>query len=324
MNGNDYLSLFRRIARTQAGKEQRLEEIEKRLIHLRNGAALTYDDLKIIEDQDYWPFSKYWMWPHRSQIEDKLKNTAGLIKKLAGAALGTSEAHREKERWAVSELFHIFKNIALVSIVLRFALPEHYAIYSPPTLEILRIERGTNEVDEYMKYISEMRILRGSFGVKKTSEVDMIVWAIFHSSESNRKELKRKLSKRLPGNLTPEELILFLSDNPLKIAQEYLQRRDFMTAGFWAAKAFEKYLNEECRRNGMIIREQAHQRSEMIHWLRSQTPLWRRAYNGQVLYDTKEIRNKIVPGVKPFVVQDVKDFISHLERLKQISIQRDR
>ena len=324
MYGSDYLSLFKKIAKTESGAEQKLEVIEKQLKHLGEGSALTYDDLEVIADSNYWPFSKYWMWPHRSQIESKLENTEGLFKNLDKAILSPSHKEKDKEKWAISDLFKIFKNISLVSIILRFALPEHYAIYSPPTLDVLRIERGSNEVEEYLKYIAEMRILRKSFGVQKTSEVDQIVWAIFHSKEEDRTKLKKILSKRLPENLSPEELITYLSDNPLKVAQEYLQRKDYITAGFWAAKAFEKFLDEECRRNGMMIQGQAYKRSLMIRRLCSETAVWKRLYNRQLLYDTKDIRNRIIPGTTPFSARDVKDFISHIERLKQISIQRDR
>ena len=35
------------------------EKIEKRLHHLKDGDPLTYDDLLIIGDDNYWPFSEY-------------------------------------------------------------------------------------------------------------------------------------------------------------------------------------------------------------------------------------------------------------------------
>lgn len=203
--------LFKHIAKTESGGEQNLEEIEIQLAHLGKGAALSYDDLEIIADPQYWPFSKYWMWPARSQIEKKLESTAGWFKTLP-----------DDEAKIIRALYSIFKNIALVSIILRFARPEYYAIYSCPILHILRIERGRNEIEEYLNYIREMQILRNSFGVDKTSEVDKIIWAIFYFQGKYEIEMKKILAKRLPENLTAKELIIYLSHDPIKIAKEYL------------------------------------------------------------------------------------------------------
>lgn len=309
MSSEEFKRLFSQVARKEPGGQQKLEEIEARLAHLREGATLSYEDLEIIADPQYWPFSKHWMWPHRSQIESALLRTEGWFKDLPA-----------EEKKIIRGLDLIFKNISLVSIILRFAVPEHYAIYSRPPLQILRIERGKDDVEEYLNYVGEMRILRDSFWVKKTSEVDEIVWAIFHLKGKYADELKRILAKCLPENLTAEELIIYLSQDPLKIARQYLKKNDHMTAGFWAAKAFEKFLDDECRNNGISIPDQAHKRAKMINALWTRTSLWKKPGNRQLLYDTKEVRNKIVPGVKNFYACDIEEFISDIESLKRIAM----
>jgi hypothetical protein len=189
-------------------------------------------------------------------------------------------------------------------------------------LQILRVERGRNDVEEYLNYVREIRILKDSFRVEKASEADMIVWAIFFAKGRYTGELKGILSRRLPENLTPEELIIYLSHDPIKIAKEYLKRNDYMTAGFWVAKAFEKFLDEECRQNGIYIAEQAHKRSKMIKALLGRTLYWKKPKNRNLLYDTKDIRNKIVPSVKAFESRDVEEFISNIVRLKRIAVHR--
>ena len=311
MSTDEYTQLFEKIARTESGSEQQLEEIEQRLEHLKKGASLSYADLEVIANPQYWPFSKHWMWPDKSQIEKKLDTTASYFRELP-----------LKEIKIIRRLNSIFKNIALVSIILRFARPDHYAIYSWPVLQILRIERGKNAVEEYMNYIREMRILKDSFGVKKVSEVDQIIWAIFHLQGKYVDELTAILAKQLPGNLTAKELMIFLSVNPLKVAREYMKRGDFMTAGFWAAKDFEKFLDDECRHCGIYVPDEAHKRSKMIKKLCEETLLWSKPINYQLLYETKKKRNRIIPGVMPFTDEDVGRFIADIEHLRIIAASR--
>ena len=306
MESTELKKLFRLIARTATGSEQNLEEIERRMKHLRLGASLKYEDLEVISDPQYWPFQKHWMWPDKLQIEKKLGTTAAFFKDLP-----------KNESRIIRSLMAIFKNIALVSIVLRFARPDFYAIYSFPTLQVLRIERGKNAVEEYLNYVKEMRILKDSFGVNTVAEVDEIVWTIFHYQGQYVNDLLKILAMNLPENLTAKELMLMLSTNPLKIAKEYLKRGDHMTAGFWAAKALEFFLENECRGHGIYVPDGAHKRSKMIQALHQETLFWSRIENRKLLYDTKALRNIIVPGVKDFSSKDTEDFILHIERLGQ-------
>lgn len=311
MNIEEYKKLFTFIAKTDTGTNQNLEEIENRLTHLRKGAALSYEDLVTIADPKLWPFSRYWMWPHRDQIGKHLPTSKGWFKNLP-----------IDEAKTVRNLDKIFRNIELVSILLRFAVPEEYAICSKPVLEILRIDRGRDDIEEYLYYVQEMRVLRDCLGVKKTAEADKIVWAISHSKDKYASDLKKILSKRLPGNLTAEDLLLYLSYDPIKVAKEYLKRRDHITAGFWAAKALEKLLDDECRQAGIFIPDPTHRRSATIKALTVGTHHWGKPENRRLLYNTKEIRNRIIPGVNPFTYSDVEEFILNIDELKRIALHR--
>jgi len=139
MDARKYEKLFKQVIKKKHGMEIDFETIESCVKHLREGEALSYCDLEIIADDSCWPFSKYWMWPSKEQIEDKLKNTAGWFTKLPNG-----------EEKIIGNLCEIFRNIALVSIILRFACPKHYVIYSRQPLKILRIERGAYDVEEYL------------------------------------------------------------------------------------------------------------------------------------------------------------------------------
>ena len=179
------------------------------------------------------------MWPAKEQIQDKLEETK---EKFIDPV-----RNEERERELIRCLLAIFRNLSLVSIVMRFVWPEYYAIYSRPNLKVLRVERGANNEEEYMNYIRVLRLLKRSFGVEMVADVDIIVWAIAKREETHA-EFFRILAEQLPENLTPGELILSLHDNPLKVAQVYLRKGDYKTSSFWASQAFEIYLKDEYRR----------------------------------------------------------------------------
>ena len=253
MNGDKYGGLFRKIIKEKHGINIDFKKIEKRLKHLKEGTALTYADLENIADDSCWPFNKYWMWPSKDQIEEKLSQTEGWFKTLL------EDSNYEEK--CIADLDGIFKNIALVSIILRLVFPKRYAIYSRPTLRILRTERGENDVEEYLNYINDLRLLRQSFGVPNTSDMDMIVWAISQAKGEYLRDFKKMLSERLPKNLTPNELINYQSGNLLKIAEGFYEQKTFKISGYWAARAFEVFLRNECliclgnippRKNGEI------------------------------------------------------------------------
>jgi len=306
METTDYKRLFQLVAKSEAEGRQNLEEIESRLQHLKKGAALTYEDLETIADPACWRFSRYWIWPHRSQIEKDLPKTSGWFKDLPDGEVET-----------IKKLDSIFKNIELVSIILRFARPDLYAIYSRPVLKILRVERGQNDVEEYLNYIKQLRILREVFHVNKTADADKIVWAISRLRGRYATELKRILAKYLPENLTPEELIIYLADSPLEIARIYMKKKDYKTAGLWAGKAFDKFLDDECRNNGKLLEEKPDKRCEMISFLCKSVSYWKEYRN--LLYGTKSVRNKIVPGTRQFTADEAGRFIDNIQRLMDIS-----
>jgi len=105
---------------------------------------------------------------------------------------------------------------------------------------ILRIERGASDVEEYLNYLEVLRLLKRSFGVSKTADLDIIVWTIAQEKGEYARQLKKLLAERLPENLMPGELINLLASNPLNIAECYMKKDDWKAAGFYAACVYEK------------------------------------------------------------------------------------
>lgn len=296
MDPKKYEKLFKQIIKKRHGMDIDFETIESCVKHLREGEPLTYCDLEIIADDSCWPFSKYWMWPSREQIEKELENTTGWFMDLPN-----------DEEVIIKNLCAIFRNIALVSIVLRFACPKHYVIYSRPPLKILRIERGTNDVEECLIYVGEMRLLRRSFGVPKTADVDMIVWTIAQEKGQYLRDFKKLLTEKLPENLTPAELMTYLSNEPLKIAEAYLNQKAYKTAGFWASKAFEKFLRDECiRAIGFIPEKHNGEIQSLINCL-CRTSDYR--FLDDELHRLRKLRNKAVHRSDAFNKGDASSFV---------------
>lgn len=235
----EYEELFNKITRQRYGRTVDFASIEGQLAELREGGALTYGHLGIIAHERYWPFKKYWMWPSREQVEDKLNETQGLFVNPLSENKG-----EVKEKAIICRLLEIFKNLSLVSIVLRFVWPEYYAIYSRPNLWILRVERGASDLEEYMNYLRVMRLLRQTFKLERTADVDMIVWAAA-KEDSASKNFLDFLLESFPENMIPLELIWNIYKNPLKISSAFLAKRDYKTSGFRSSQAFELLVKQE-------------------------------------------------------------------------------
>lgn len=307
MDAKKYQQLFKEITKTRYGVDINFQKIEEGLSHVRNGGALEYEDLELIADEKLWPFKRFWMWPSREQIENDLGKTEGKL--INPFSSGDHEA-REKE--ILSLLLGIFKNLALVSIILRFVWPEYYAIYSRPNLWILRTERGASDIEEYKNYIKVMRILKETFRVERTADVDMIIYAISKKCEEH-KEFIKFLADHLPGSLKIREVISYLSNDPLNVAEIFYQQNDYKTAGFWASQAFEILLYREYKRVVKIPRRNKDkgELEDIIDQLCEYEEYYGR---GDFLHELRRLRNRAIHPDKPFNKEDAKKLIDGVRR----------
>lgn len=300
MDQKKYESLFRKIIKQKHGMEINFEAIEENVKYLRLGGTLRYQDLEIMADEKYWPFKKYWMWPQIEQIGEKLKETDGMFTNLPA-----------DEEEIIGKLDAIFKNIALVSIVLRFVRPRYYAIYSRPPLKILNIERGSNDVEEYMNYLNKLRMLKKSFRVFRTADMDMIVWALVQSEDTQMVDFIDLLAKKMPALISPKDLIKNLSNEPLKIAEIYFDVGDYETAGMWAGRSFEQFLNDECYRvRGYISKWKEDGLLSMVEFLSNSEEYW---YKKDTLHKLRKLRNRAIHIDNPLSQKETKDFIDVLK-----------
>lgn len=194
MAGGDFKELFNKAVLENFGVHENIEIIEERVAHLRTSTAITYEDLEKIADDNLWPFSSFWAWPSREKIEDKLEETGQILSKL-------KEDLESNEKNILFKLNKIFKNISLVSILLRFVFPGYYGIYSPPVLHISGAERGKNEVEDYINYLDVLRRIldiyevREIYRVERVADVDMLLLAISKLGGNYLKEFNALYTK---------------------------------------------------------------------------------------------------------------------------------
>mgnify|MGYP003391618348 FL=1 len=120
------------------------------------------EHLEIIKRDQLFP--AWWKMPELGPQEiDSLK---GLFKNI-----------QPKDTGLIQKLFEIFKNIEIMSCLLRIMCPEHYGIYSAPVENLLSIKAET-PVKKYLCYLDDLSELKESYGFDTSAEVDMALWAL--------------------------------------------------------------------------------------------------------------------------------------------------
>lgn len=77
----------------------------------------------------------------------------------------------------VQKLFDIFKNIEILSCLLRVICPQHYGIYSAPVENLLSIKAET-PVKKYLVYLENLAELQEEYGLERMADVDMALFAL--------------------------------------------------------------------------------------------------------------------------------------------------
>jgi hypothetical protein len=299
--------LFKKLIRQRNGVEVDFPSIERMVGHLRMGAPINYEDLEAMGDGQKWPFPNFWMWPCKEQIQKELKSTVGIFLNLP-----------QREVTALRSLNHIFKNIALVSIILRFVQPKWYAIYSPPPLKVLSIPRGKDEVSDYLNYLKAVRALEFSLGVNRATDVDLIVWTIAHVEGELLNELKLVLAKQLPENLSLEDIIDIHRQDKLGMAEYYLSKHEYHAAGFWASLELEELIEKTFTALGgreMLRNDNEGELQFMIRVIGSF-----HGFQDQVgvMHRLRRMRNEIIHPRTDYIWENVPSFVAEIKSLKQI------
>ena len=173
------------ITEKKYGKRYDLPKIEALVAHVRRGGRLTWEDIQKIRDNDYWIYDRHWAVPDPDAVKGALDRVSRRL---------DFWHHQRKREALVADLYEVFRNIEIVSVVLRFVIPEHFAIYSPPMARILEVRRGHRDTETYLNYLDNLGEIKRHYpGFATIAEVNMAVWTLhervygIHVSEEIRK-----------------------------------------------------------------------------------------------------------------------------------------
>lgn len=170
---SECLTLFPEISCAAMGKRQNLGELERKLKHVKVRDCLETKDLEIIRDSEDWEYRLF--WPDlRFEVSRK------------GSIEGCFGFSSEK---LIKTLYKEFKNIEVVSVILRFVDPDNYAILSPPVEKLLGLLPESDHIRYYLTFLSELHCIHEQFReLKKIAEVDMALWSLSHILNNRGKE----------------------------------------------------------------------------------------------------------------------------------------
>ena len=175
----DYLhrcrALFEQATRARYGRKQQLERIERAVAGVRSGRRLTYDDIVSIQDSRIWDADVFGRWPSRAEVKSLIESTEWDFEHLP-----------DKETETIAGLFRVFRQIEPVSVVLRFLVPEHYGIMSPPVESVLWLGSFRRHSEKYQAYLTNLRELRDARKFKAAADVDMALWVLQVGVRDNR------------------------------------------------------------------------------------------------------------------------------------------
>jgi hypothetical protein len=204
-----FISYFKRIPS--------FTEVEKALAQIiHTEKALVFSDIRRLTSKRLWVFEDFWTMPPKKVLKANLKRTKGLFKALP-----------QQEEQVIGILYDIFKNIEVVSVVLRFIDPVDYGIMSPPVKYVTRQSPGKNHVDEYLDYLCVLRQYRDTYDFTRIADVDIALWILCHkciftggSQCENYSQFQKLLVSMDEEIITKNHLFLELQNELLNILAE--------------------------------------------------------------------------------------------------------
>ena len=158
---------FREVTRKIFGTASDMAAIEASVARLRDGSALTYEDLKNFESPSHWEFKTWWVFPPEQHVSPELRRRVFNFRDLP-----------HDEGGVIASLLEVFKSIELVSIILRFIRPEHYGIISPPVERILDVRRESDAVQTYLNYLNDLRKVARHYHFQRVADADAALWVL--------------------------------------------------------------------------------------------------------------------------------------------------
>lgn len=171
---HDCLAQFDEVSAQQFGGIH-LRAIEHRaepLAHKKVSVARLLAHFKEYADNENW-FRAYWLFPSLDDLTAEEKITSFNLHQLSKSNEGT-----QKESDTIKRLLNAFRQIELVSIMLRFIRPDSFGMLTPPVASILDLHSGRDAVQTYLNYLDNLRAIRGHYKFDRAADADMALWVL--------------------------------------------------------------------------------------------------------------------------------------------------
>jgi hypothetical protein len=305
-----YLERFPETCRTQFGRTYNFRTLEKEFAQLRSGGRwLAARDVMKIFEPSRTPFARYWAKPHEKELNALLTVERVMLGPVPGEG-----------RELVERTLNLFHSIGVASLVLRFAHPDRFGIFSTPIVSLLQIHRpGTVEL--YLAFCEELRAWQEHFRLASVAETETALWT-YHEI-SNRSEASPQAEqarsafdadvwiqrRRIAQTLRP-----FLEKyGPLELARLLAEEHPKL-AGKIAGEEYERLLRLAARRHYRGMRLGVKGSMEVLFARLEQDGLIRPG-DRTLLDKTWKTRNDAVHPFDEVSLEAVENMIDTIERI---------
>ena len=234
------LALHAEVAKARYGKVQRLEIVERDVRQVLAGGGELWDAIVTLHEHRDFDAGVFGPLP-KGELERALKKRDwyGRWRELRTHGL-------------VGGLFSVYRQIEPVSMLLRFAMPDCYGIYSAPVANLLGIRPLRRQTATYSAYLKSLQKLRDARGFERVADVEMALWALQlgvlerrlkgENRDAPERAYKRdtKLRQMQVANLTKQ----LFSERPRIELAEALLAIDVRLAGQIAGIEFEQFVRK--------------------------------------------------------------------------------
>ena len=177
---HDCLERFPEVSKRRFGCTVDLKALEEAVEDLRSNTVSVRDILTHFrahfQNTEHWWFHQYWLFPSLDDLSDEDQT-----KIIDFHPLSEQNEGKPLEKKVIHELLEAFRQIELVSIILRFVCPVSFGILSPPVEYLLGLHSGKNAAETYGRYLRNIRTICEKYEFRTVAETDMALWVLKHT-----------------------------------------------------------------------------------------------------------------------------------------------
>ena len=203
---------------------------------------LAAKDVLNIFDPAATPFGRYWPRPNEKELDQVLKK--------ARLVLGPVPVDpRELVRRAID----VLHSTGIMSLVLRFAHPDRYGVFSTPIMNLLQVHRPRT-IDLYLAYCEELRAWKEHFRMESVADTETALWTYHalvagetHAGEASTSHAEFDADIWIQRRRVAQVLRPFLRNyGPLELARILVEEEPKL-AGKIAGEEYERLLRVAAR-----------------------------------------------------------------------------